>query len=73
MSFASRVVHADSAGPRFQKVYNQSHVVLAALLPAALVSPQGSIPQKVSDLGLALAIPLHSHVALNFGELGGTS
>jgi hypothetical protein len=58
---------ADSAGPKVQRLYHQSHYVLAGLVPASLVSETSSIPAKVSDIGLAAAIPLHSHVAMNYG------
>ena len=36
----NKLIFADSAGPAWQKVYNNSHYALAALLPASLVSPQ---------------------------------
>lgn len=63
----SKLLFADSAGSSFQKLYGQSHIVLAALVPASLVSKADSIPAKLADLGLAAAIPLHSHIAMNFG------
>jgi hypothetical protein len=63
----SWVLFADAAGPRIQKVYHQSHYVLAGLVPATLVSDSDSIPAKVADLGLAAALPLHNHVGLNYG------
>jgi len=31
-----------------------------------LVSETSSIPAKLSDVGLAVALPLHSHVALSY-------
>ena len=61
------ILFADSAGPAVQKLYHQSHYVVAGLIPATLVSEKSSIPAKLSDIGLAAAIPLHSHVALNYG------
>lgn len=36
----NKLIFADSAGPAFQRIYNNSHFALAALLPASLVSPQ---------------------------------
>jgi len=66
----NKVLFADTAGSNFQKLYGQSHYALAALVPASLVSNSDSIPAKLADLGLAAAIPFHSHVAMNFGELG---
>lgn len=50
-----------------QKVYNNSHYALAALLPASLVSPQDGPIAKVADIGLAAAITVHNHIALNYG------
>jgi hypothetical protein len=64
----NKLLFADAAGPRVQKLYSQSHYALAGLVPATLVSPSDSIPAKIADLGLAAAIPLHSHVGLNYGE-----
>lgn len=58
---------ADSAGPKVQRLYHQSHYVLAGLIPATLVSEKSSIPAKLSDIGLAAAIPVHSHIAMNYG------
>ncbi|WPT10659.1 Succinate dehydrogenase [ubiquinone] cytochrome b small subunit [Picochlorum sp. SENEW3] len=57
---------ADSAGPKVQRLYHQSHYVLAGLIPATLVSEKSSIPAKLSDIGLAAAIPVHSHIAMNY-------
>ena len=68
MSALHKVLYADAAGHSFQKVYGASHVALAGLLPAGLVSPTGSVPSVIADLGLAVAIPVHSHIAMNFGE-----
>lgn len=50
------------------QLYNNSHFALAALLPASLVSPQDGAIAKVADVGLAAAITVHNHVALNYGE-----
>jgi succinate dehydrogenase (ubiquinone) membrane anchor subunit len=62
----SKLLFADSAGSNFQRLYGKSHVALAGLVPASLAAPAGSAPAKVADVGLALAIPLHSHVGLNY-------
>jgi hypothetical protein len=66
-SFMNTILFADSAGPAVQKLYHQSHYVVAGLIPATLVSEKASIPAKLSDIGLAAAIPVHSHIALNYG------
>lgn len=60
------ILFADSAGPKVQRLYQQSHYVLAGLVPATLVCDSESIPAKAADLGLAVALPVHSHVAMNF-------
>jgi|Transcript_1624 succinate dehydrogenase (ubiquinone) membrane anchor subunit len=60
------VLFADSAGPKVQRLYQQSHYVLAGLVPATLICESNTIPARVSDVGLALALPLHSHVALSY-------
>lgn len=63
----NKLLFADSAGPAWQKMYNNTHFALAALLPASLVSPQDGAIAKVADVGLAAAITAHNHVALNYG------
>lgn len=68
MGSINKILFADSAGPQMQKIYHQSHYVLAGLVPASLVSEKDSIFAKISDVGLAVAIPLHSQIGLNFGR-----
>jgi hypothetical protein len=63
----NKLLFADSAGPGWQKVYNTSHFALAALLPASLVSQPDGVIAMVADLGLAGAITVHNHIALNYG------
>ncbi|PRW05913.1 Succinate dehydrogenase [ubiquinone] cytochrome b small mitochondrial [Chlorella sorokiniana] len=62
----NKLIFADSAGPTFQRIYNNSHFALAALLPASLVSPQDGPIAKVADVGLAATITVHNHIALNY-------
>jgi hypothetical protein len=64
----NKLLFADSAGPAWQKAYSNSHYGLAALLPASLVSPSDGAIAKVADVGLAAAITVHNHIALNYGE-----
>lgn len=45
------------------KLYHGSSFALAALVPAAAVAPGGQLP---IDLALGAALPVHSHIALNF-------
>lgn len=65
----NKILFSDAAGPQIQKLYGNSHYALAALVPASLVSPSDGMLAKVADLGLAVAIPLHSHVGLGYGKL----
>jgi succinate dehydrogenase (ubiquinone) membrane anchor subunit len=60
------ILFADSAGPKVQRLYQQSGYVLAGLVPATLLADSSSIPARVADVGLAVALPLHSHVALSY-------
>lgn len=63
----NKVLFADNAGKKFQKVYGQSHIALAGLVPVGLLTDGHSFPGKAADFGLALALPVHSHIGLNFG------
>lgn len=63
----NKLLFADSAGPSFQKIYGTSHFALAALVPASLVSPPEGAIAKVADVGLAAALTVHNHIALNYG------
>jgi succinate dehydrogenase (ubiquinone) membrane anchor subunit len=59
---SSRVLAADR-GRAMMKIYHASSFALAALVPAAAVLPGGHMP---IDLALGVALPVHSHIALNF-------
>lgn len=65
----NKVLYADAAGTAIQKVYGKSHMTLAALVPASLVSPSDSIPAKIADVGIAAVVPLHAHVGLSVSKL----
>ena len=69
----NKLLYADNAGPVVQKLYHNSAFALAALVPATLVSPQDGVFAKIADIGLAAAIPLHNHVALNYGARAAVS
>ena len=58
----SSVLAADR-GRAMMKIYHGSSFALAGLVPAAAVLPGGSLP---IDLALGVAMPVHSHIALNF-------
>ena len=45
------------------KMYHASSFALAGLVPAAAIAPGG---QAAIDLALGVAMPVHSHVAMNF-------
>lgn len=45
------------------KIYHASSFALAGLVPAAAVAPGG---MAAIDLALGVAMPVHSHVAMNF-------
>jgi hypothetical protein len=64
----NKVLYADAAGTAIQKYYGKSHIALAALIPASLVSPSDSIPAKIADVGIAAVVPFHAHVGLNVGK-----
>jgi len=56
---------ADTA-PSLKKLYHQSGIALAALVPLAIFQQQGDALGRVVDAGLALAVPLHGHIAMNY-------
>jgi hypothetical protein len=64
----NKVLYADAAGTAIQKYYGKSHIALAALIPATLVSPSDSIPAKLADVGIAAVVPFHAHVGLNVSK-----
>jgi hypothetical protein len=64
----NKVLYSDAAGTAIHKYYGKGQFALAALIPATLVSPADSIPAKIADVGLAVAVPFHAHVGLSVGE-----
>jgi len=58
----SGVLNADR-GRAMMKIYHASSIALAALVPAAAAMPEG---QLAIDLALGAAMPVHSHIAMNF-------
>ena len=63
----SSMLAADS-GRAMMKIYHGSSFALAGLVPAAAMLPGGSLP---IDVALGVALPVHSHIALNFVRLRG--
>ncbi|KAK9810025.1 hypothetical protein WJX72_003584 [[Myrmecia] bisecta] len=64
MSALQKVLRADSAGAAAQKLYENTHIALAGLVPLAVLSGEGNVG-KATDVALGVLIPLHSHVAIN--------
>ena len=58
----SGVLNADR-GRGMMKIYHASSIALAALVPAAAAMPEG---QLAIDVALGAAMPVHSHIAMNF-------
>jgi hypothetical protein len=58
----SGVLNADR-GRGMMKIYHASSIALAALAPAAAAMPEG---QLAIDVALGAAMPVHSHIAMNF-------
>ena len=54
---------AADRGRAMMKMYHASSFALAGLVPAAAIAPGG---QAAIDLALGVAMPVHSHVAMNF-------
>lgn len=56
------LLHGDR-GKMMMKIYHGSSFALAGLVPAAMVIRDGNLPV---DLALGVALPVHSHIGLNF-------
>lgn len=61
----AKVLRADSAGPEFRKLYEQSHIALAGLVPIAALGGEGNKLITLTDLALGVALPIHAHIGLN--------
>ena len=57
---------ADTANGALKKLYHQSAVALAALVPLAAFQQQGDALGRVIDFGLNAALPIHGHIAMNY-------
>ncbi|CAL8466764.1 g6300 [Coccomyxa elongata] len=60
-----KILRADAAGPAFQRLAEANHMFLAGVVPIAALSPTGSYLGKAADIALGIAIPVHSHIAIN--------
>jgi len=60
-----KVLIADQAGPLGRKLYENSHMALAGLVPVAALGHDGSTLTRFADLALGVVIPIHSHIAVN--------
>lgn len=58
---------ADTANTRqLKKIYHNSSLALAGLVPLAVFQQQGDLFGRVVDAGLNVALPVHSHIAMNY-------
>ncbi|KDD76803.1 hypothetical protein H632_c99p0 [Helicosporidium sp. ATCC 50920] len=62
----NKLLYPDGAGSKVLRFYHQSSYAMAALVPATMLAPTGSMPAKAADVGLAVALPLHGHFALSY-------
>ncbi|CAL5227432.1 g10395 [Coccomyxa viridis] len=60
-----KILRADAAGPAFQRLAEANHAFLAGAVPLAALSPKDTTFGKAVDLALGVAIPVHSHIAIN--------
>lgn len=61
----TKVLRADAAGPEFRKLYDQTHVALAGLVPIAALGGEDNKLISLTDLALGVALPIHAHIGLN--------
>jgi succinate dehydrogenase (ubiquinone) membrane anchor subunit len=58
---------ADTANsPQLKKIYHNSSLALAGLVPLAVFQQQGDLFGRAVDVGLNVALPVHSHIAMNY-------
>ena len=58
---------ADTANaPQLKKLYHNSSLALAGLVPLAVFQQQGDLFGRIVDAGLTVALPIHSHIAMNY-------
>jgi succinate dehydrogenase (ubiquinone) membrane anchor subunit len=62
---SSLTTTADTA-PALKKLYHQSALALAGLVPLAAFQQQGDTLGRVVDVGLNAALPVHGHIAMNY-------
>jgi succinate dehydrogenase (ubiquinone) membrane anchor subunit len=61
---AMSLLAPDQTTPEFY-AYHKTHLAMLALLPAAFVIPHSALTTPV-DLLLAVAIPVHAHIGMNW-------
>lgn len=62
-----KLLTADTANsPQLKKLYHNSSLALAGLVPLAVFQQQGDAFGRVVDAGLNVAVPIHSHIAMNY-------
>lgn len=52
--------------PQLKKIYHNSSLALAGLVPVAVFQQQGDVFGRFVDAGLNVALPIHSHIAMNY-------
>lgn len=60
-----KVLTPDLAGAAGRKLFEQSHIALAGLVPVAALAGDGSTLTMVADLALGVVMPIHSHISVN--------
>ncbi|CAK0755071.1 hypothetical protein CVIRNUC_002345 [Coccomyxa viridis] len=60
-----KILRADAAGPAFQRLAEANHLFLAGAVPLAALSKKDTTLGKAVDIALGVAIPVHSHQAIN--------
>eukprot|EP00238_Polyblepharides_amylifera_P010141 CAMPEP_0196594746 /NCGR_PEP_ID=MMETSP1081-20130531/79169_1 /TAXON_ID=36882 /ORGANISM="Pyramimonas amylifera, Strain CCMP720" /LENGTH=120 /DNA_ID=CAMNT_0041919093 /DNA_START=141 /DNA_END=503 /DNA_ORIENTATION=- len=61
---AARMVFQADLAP--QKLYHATSIAAGALLPLGIMTSPGSLTSMPVDLALGVALPIHSHIAMNY-------
>uniref|UniRef100_A0A7S0UJ94 Succinate dehydrogenase [ubiquinone] cytochrome b small subunit n=1 Tax=Polytomella parva TaxID=51329 RepID=A0A7S0UJ94_9CHLO len=61
----AKILAADTAGHEVHKIHEYASIGLAGATPIAALAAKDEPLEKIANLVLGIAIPIHSHVALN--------
>mmetsp|Transcript_28082 Transcript_28082/g.51848 ORF Transcript_28082/g.51848 Transcript_28082/m.51848 type:complete len:121 (-) Transcript_28082:195-557(-) len=61
----SKILAADIDGREMRMVHEYATIALAGATPISVFSSKGETLEKIADHVLGIAIPIHSHIALN--------